>query len=585
MVAAFRGHAGLAIGLVGALLALGAPSARAAEAERFASPTGRGAACAQAKPCTIKRALQDAKRGSAVTLEPGTYGSPTPESEPLEVGPGVTVHGQAGEARPLIVSEASRGITLEGEGSTLSDVEVQDSVGNYGVYADGSSGSSIDHAIVQVAAAGAVACSVSETLTDSVCYASGASAVAATLSSASSATATLRNDTLIASGSGGEALALHATGDTTRTIELVNSIAHGADFDILAGTESGGTPTAIVNANHSDYATTEEENGGDEGTISITAPGAAGNQTDAPVFTNEAGGDFHESASSSATIGEGANSALDGTTDLDGNPREILGVTDIGAYEFVPPPTCGPVEASTAFAQPVTIQLSCQDLAGAPLTYALVGAASHGAISVNATTGQAVYTPSPTKSGPDSFTYRASSRNGTAAIATVTVTVRPLGYHLPGPVKSPARLGAGSRPTPDVANLRESAKIWRAGRTRATISSVTATKKPPVGTAFSFNLNEAATVTLQFTEHASGRKVGRRCVAPTAKNRRARHCTRTITIGAIALVARAGANRVRFEGVISKHRKLKPGTYTVLVSASASGVRSLTRALHFTVVA
>lgn len=584
MVSPSRRNAGLAIGLVGALSLLTAPGASAAEAERFASPTGKGAACTQVKPCAIRRAIEKAKSGGAVTIEPGTYGSPTPVPEPLKVGPGVTVHGQAGELRPVIVTEAQQGITLEGEGSSVSDLEVQDAVGKYGIYADGSSASSIDHVIAQVSAAGAVACSPSEALTDSVCYSSGPSGIAATLPGSSTATAALRNDTLIASGSGGEALALEATGATTRTIDLTNSIAHGAGFDISASTESGGTPTAIVDADHSDYATVHEEDGGSEGTISVTAPGSPTNQTGAPVFVDESGGNFHESSSSNATLGNGADSPLDGTTDLDGNPRELFGATDIGAYEFIPPPTCTPVEASTAFAQPVTIQLSCTDLGGAPLTYAIVGAAAHGALSLNPATGQAVYTPTPTGSGPDSFTYRASSRNGTAAVATASVTVKPLGYRFPGALTQ-LKLTGRSVPTPTVGNLRESAKTWREGKALAAISTTKRPKRPPIGTTFYFSLSEAATVTLKFTEQVSGRKVRGRCIAPTSKNRHARHCTRIVTVGALALSARAGSDKVRFEGLISRHKKLKPGSYAVLVSASAAGKHSATTALRFTIAA
>jgi hypothetical protein len=38
---------------------------------------------------------------------------------------------------------------------------------------------------------------------------------------------------------------------------------------------------------------------------------------------------------------------------------------------------------------------------------------------------------------------------------------------------------------------------------------------------------------------------------------------------------------VRFEGLISKHHKLKPSSYTLLVTATASGKHSTTRTLHF----
>jgi len=587
MVSAFRRYTSLAIALVGVLALLTAPSASAAETERFASTGGQGSACTLAKPCTLRRAIEKARKGTDVTVEPGEYGMSSPVPEPLKIGPGVTVHGQAGQARPVIITEAEQGITLEGEGSSVSDLEVQNAVGNYGIFAQGSSGSSIDHVIVQVSAADAVACAPSESLTDSVCSSSGTSGIAATLAGSKTATASLRNDTLIAAGSGGEALALRAAGAATRTVDLTNTIAHGAGFDISASTESGGTPTAIIDADHSDYATVNEENNGNEGTISVTAPGSATNQTSAPVFVDESGNNFHESSSSSATLGMGVDSPLNGTTDLDGNPRELLGATDIGAYEFAPPPTCSPVQGSTTFLKPLIIQLSCTDLAGAPLTYAIV-TGLHGGLALNAATGQAVYTASATstRNGTESFTYRASSRNGTTNVATATVTVKP--FTTPSLTAGHSKLFSGGSlaPTPTLGNLRESAKIWREGKTLAAISSTTKKpKKPPVGTTFYFSLNEAATVTFRFTERVGGRKVDGRCVARTKKNEHMRHCVRTVTVGTLLLPARAGSDKLHFEGRITRHKRLKPGHYAILVSASIPGKHSVTRVLHFTVAA
>jgi hypothetical protein len=43
----------------------------------------------------------------------------------------------------------------------------------------------------------------------------------------------------------------------------------------------------------------------------------------------------------------------------------------------------------------------------------------------------------------------------------------------------------------------------------------------------------------------------------------------------------AGTNEVRFEGLLSKHSKLRPGRYTLLVTATVSGKRSTTRTLQF----
>jgi len=59
--------------------------------------------------------------------------------------------------------------------------------------------------------------------------------------------------------------------------------------------------------------------------------------------------------------------------------------------------------------------------------------------------------------------------------------------------------------------------------------------------------------------------------------------TRTVVAGTLTFSAHTGRNKVRFEGSISKRKKLKPGSYTLLVTATASGEHSTPRTLHFTI--
>jgi hypothetical protein len=74
-----------------------------------------------------------------------------------------------------------------------------------------------------------------------------------------------------------------------------------------------------------------------------------------------------------------------------------------------------------------------------------------------------------------------------------------------------------------------------------------------------------------------------RCVAQTKRNKKQHRCTRTVIAGTMTFSAHAATHTVRFEGVISKHKKLKPGSYTLFVTAIASGKHSTTRTLHFTI--
>jgi hypothetical protein len=139
---------------------------------------------------------------------------------------------------------------------------------------------------------------------------------------------------------------------------------------------------------------------------------------------------------------------------------------------------------------------------------------------------------------------------------------------------------------PTLSSLRQTHKAWREGTALAQLSSTHAKgkKKLPVGTTFSFKLDQAARVVFTFTKPAPGRKVGKRCLAQTQKNKRKRRCKRTVIAGALTFAAHAGTNKVRFQGLISRRKKLKPGSYKLLVVASAAGKRSRTGTLSFTIV-
>ncbi|HVY78365.1 MAG TPA: hypothetical protein VG898_07670 [Solirubrobacterales bacterium] len=111
-----------------------------------------------------------------------------------------------------------------------------------------------------------------------------------------------------------------------------------------------------------------------------------------------------------------------------------------------------------------------------------------------------------------------------------------------------------------VQNVRQSTARWRVGNRLATISRA----KPPVGTTFSFSLNERATVTLTFT-------------------RRVR--ARTVTAGRLTFAGHDGTNKVAFQGRISPKKKLEPGRYTlVITAANPAGMRSSPKSLNFTIV-
>jgi hypothetical protein len=89
----------------------------------------------------------------------------------------------------------------------------------------------------------------------------------------------------------------------------------------------------------------------------------------------------------------------------------------------VPAPSCQDVTASTPYGHRVVVKLTCTEFASRPLSYAIVGAAAHGRLSAVGATGHVTYTPAHGFWGHDSFTYDASSTNGTSSAHRVSIAV------------------------------------------------------------------------------------------------------------------------------------------------------------------
>jgi uncharacterized repeat protein (TIGR01451 family) len=139
-----------------------------------------------------------------------------------------------------------------------------------------------------------------------------------------------------------------------------------------------------------------------------------------------------------------------------------------------------------------------------------------------------------------------------------------------------------ANPPPVLANPAQLHSTWALGNKLASFA-----KKPttPVGTTFSFTLNEQARVSFAFTQQDGGRKVKGRCVAQTKKNRSKPRCRLRVTPGTLSFTGHAGLNKVVFQGLISRSKKLRPGRYTLVITAtSVAGKRSAPQSLRFTIV-
>jgi Tol biopolymer transport system component len=165
--------------------------------------------------------------------------------------------------------------------------------------------------------------------------------------------------------------------------------------------------------------------------------------------------------------------------------------------------------------------------------------------------GNVSYTPVKDFKGTDTFTYTGTDEQSSveAEPATVTIQVGQEG-------------GGGDNRAPRISKIKVSAKRWRRGKKLASISLA------PVGTTISFRLSEAARTTLTFQRRK--RKGGK---------------TKFIGAGKLSFAGKAGKNRVRFQGVLRKSKKLAPGTYRVVARArDAAGNRSKRNGPVFTIV-
>ena len=138
---------------------------------------------------------------------------------------------------------------------------------------------------------------------------------------------------------------------------------------------------------------------------------------------------------------------------------------------------------------------------------------------------------------------------------------------------------------PVISSAHESAERWREGNKLPSFNAKR-DNQPRVGTTLSFTLNERARVALGFTKNTPGRNIEHSCRAPAQHNRDQPRCTRTVAAATLTFTGRRGRNKVHFDGQISTTKKLRPGRYRLVITATdtADGKQSASGSLRFTIL-
>jgi len=241
-------------------------------------------------------------------------------------------------------------------------------------------------------------------------------------------------------------------------------------------------------------------------------------------------------------------------------------------------PTCENKNAAIPVNGFVSVEFDCTDPDAGPGKEAphresiddsfleIVTPPAHGTLS-GLSERKVIYTPSKDFKGTDTFTYTGSDSVSDANPAKVTIQVGQEG-------------GGGDKTAPKITNLKVSAKRWLAGGKLASVARL------PVGTTISFRLSEAARSTVVFQRAQPGRRVGGKCAKPTAANGDRKACVRYVSAGQLSPFAgKAGANKVKFQGRLSRAKSLAAGTYRVVIRArDAAGNAAKKNGPSFTIV-
>jgi hypothetical protein len=484
----------------------------------------------------------------------------------------VAIEGEAGQPRPVLWMNATGALQLHHAEATLRWVEIDNAGGGAALY---SGARLVDQVVAHSSGAAGTGCmAAAGTIRNSICRATGTAGAGAGFTAGGacgdaepSPDATLRGVTAWATGAGSYGVAVRSTCAAQKRLIVANTIAQGGERDVLTKTDANANTRARVESERSNFNSRTTD--GANATVA-----EAGTQSEAPVLVDPSAGDFHQRASS-PTVGAGTEHPDVGSADFEGTARP-LDTVDIGADEFQPEPRVmtgagtSPEPDSgtiTGLVTPMGAGTTYRFEWGATAAYGQttpVQEAGGGLEPVDVSASLTGLTPNTT------YHYRlvATNPGGT--------TVGENRYFTTLPTPAP--------PAPALSGLAVGPRTFAIGSRLPTL--LPARKRPPTGTTISFTLSHPATAKLVFFRIESGRRVGGKCRTRSRSNAKRPRCTRKVAVRtALSVPARAGLNRVRFQGRIGSRQRLGYGQHElVAVATDANGRSSAPRRTGFKIV-
>jgi virginiamycin B lyase len=130
-----------------------------------------------------------------------------------------------------------------------------------------------------------------------------------------------------------------------------------------------------------------------------------------------------------------------------------------------------------------------------------------------------------------------------------------------------------------VSSLKVSPSSFKAAPKGGSIS-----KKRKPGTKVSYRVSATASTRFTVESVQKGRKKGKKCVKPTAKNRKGKKCTRYVLLrGSFKHAGKAGSNSFRFSGRVGGKR-LASGKYRLVAVATVGTRKSKAKRANFKIV-